>query len=216
MNHTKLRKQIPTRMEKLKDKKLLAWERNFYNSFKNSTNLTERQLVTLTKIEARLDREHQERESWLKEWNYEKELYFQLACNYYYTDGTKGSRWMFKKHYKIIKSARKNPTDVVPTRKQYTILVENKYVKRAVDAYFDPPKFNVGDLVYVTGEYAYRLLEENRWVGLVIKPATKEFIKKEKKYVVKPISKVTFSMYSQFEDAIIPEKYLIRYRGATS
>jgi hypothetical protein len=216
MTPTKLRKQIPIRMEKLKDKELLAWERNFYNSFNHSTTLTQRQLSTLTKIEVRLSKKNKEREDWLREWDYQKESNFQLACNYYYTDGKKGSKQMFKKHYKIIKSAKRNPNDVVPTRKQYKILVENKYVKRAIDSYFDDPKFNVGDLVYVTGEYAYRLLKENRWVGLVIKPATREFIKKEKKYIVKPMSKVTFSMYTQFEDAIIPEKYLFLYRGTTS
>lgn len=216
MTTTKLRKQIPIRMHKLKGQKLLAWERNFYNSFKDATNLTERQLSTLTKIEARLSKKNKEHEDWLKEWDFQKQSNFQIACEYYYADGTKGSRWMFKKHYKIIKSAKRNPNDIVPTRKQYRILVENKYVQKAIDAYFDDPKFNVGDLVYVTGEYAYRLLKENRWVGLVIKPATREFRKKEKKYVVKPMSKVTFSMYSQFEDAIIPEKYLFLYRGAES
>lgn len=213
MTHTKLRKQIPMRMEKLKDKKLLAWERNFYNSFKNSTSLTERQLVTLTKIEIRLDREHQERERWLKEWDYEKQLHFQLACSYYRSTGP---HEIYKKYKSLIVKTINNPNEVVPTRKQYQFLVENKYVRKAIDAYFDSPKFNVGDLVYVTGEYAYRLLEENRWIGLVIKPATNEFIKKEKKYVVKPINKVRFSMYTQFEDAIIPEKYLLPYKGATS
>jgi len=218
MTLTKLRKQISIRMDKLKDQKLLAWERNFYNSFKDITTLTERQLSTLTKIEARLNKKNKEHEDWLKEWNLQKESSFQMACEYYstYFSGTKGFRRMFMKHYKIIKSAKRNPNDIVPTRKQYKILVENKYVKRAIDAYFDDPKFNIGDLVYVTGELTHRFLKENRWVGLVIKPATREFRKKEKKYVVKPISKVTFNMYTQFEDTIIPEKYLFLYRGATS
>lgn len=209
MTPTKLRKQIPIRMEKLKDKELLAWERNFYNSFNHSTTLTQRQLSTLTKIEDRLHRKNEEREAWLSEWDYQKELYFSLACRYYQTTG---SHDIYKKYKSIIVKSIKSPSDFIPTRKQYKALVENKYVEKAICAYFDPPKYNVGDLVYVTGEYAYRLLKENRWVGLIIKPATKEFYKQEKKYVVKPISKVRMSLFNEYEDAIIPEKYLLTYR----
>lgn len=215
MTHTKLEKQIQLRIKNLKDACLAPWERNFYNTIKEQTTLTQRQLSTLTKIEERLSKKHKEREEWLKEWDFEKQLNFQLASNYYFTDGDRGSRWIFKKHFKIIKSFRRNPNDVVPTRKQYRILVENKYVKRAIDAYFDTPKHNVGDLVYVIGEYGYRLMEENRWIGLVIKPATKEFKKKHKKYVIQPINKVKFSMYNQFEDAIILEKHIKPYRGVS-
>lgn len=211
MTNTKLQNRI----KNLKDEILAPWERNFYNTVKTSSTLTKRQLSTLTKIEERLSKKYKEREEWLKEWDFVKQLNFELACNYYYTDGSRGSKWMFKKHYKIIKSARKNPNNVVPTRKQYRILVENKYVKRAIDAYFDTPKHNVGDLVYVIGEYGYRLMEENRWIGLIIKPATKEFKKKHKKYVIQPINKVKFSMFSQFEDAIILEKHIKPYRGVS-
>jgi hypothetical protein len=96
------------------------------------------------------------------------------------------------------------------------MIAENKYVQKAIRAYFDVSKYNVGDLVYVVGEYGYKLLNDNKWVGLIIHPATKEFTKKEKKYLVKPISKVTFSIFYGFsEDRLISERFLLSYRGVS-
>jgi|688.fasta_scaffold40633_10 hypothetical protein len=213
MIHTKLRKQIQLRMKKLKDQKLYGWERNFYRSFKNSSSLTERQLSTLTKIEDRLRRENEERQVWLNEWNYEKQLNFELACRYYQSVGCHA---FYIKHKSVILKGIKNPNDFVPTRKQYRMIAENKYVQKAIRAYFDVSKYNVGDLVYVVGEYGYKLLNDNKWVGLIIHPATKEFTKKEKKYLVKPISKVTFSIFYGFsEDRLISERFLLSYRGVS-
>lgn len=213
MIYTKLKKQIQLRMEKLKGQNLLCWEKNFYKSFKNSTSLTERQLSTLTKIENRLHRENKERQAWLNEWDFEKQLNFELACRYYQTVGC---HKFYIKHKSVILKGIKSPNDFVPTRKQYKIIVENKYVRKAINAYFDIPKYNVGDLVYVVGEYGYKLINQKKWVGLIIQPATKEFTKREKKYLVKPISKVTFSIFNGFsEDRVISEKFLLSYRGVS-
>lgn len=206
MIYTKLKKQIPQRLEKLKDSPLLFWEKNFYNSFKNCSTLTERQLSTLTKIEQRLSKINKEREEWLKEWDYQKELNFQIACTYY---KHKGLYKIYKQYRHLISKTLSSPS-TIPTRKQYTILVENKYVKRAIDAYFDNPKYNVGDLVYVVGDVGFRLSKYDHWIGLIIKPATKEFRKKEKKYVIKPLNKTPFGrMNNEF---IVAEKYILPYR----
>jgi hypothetical protein len=213
MIHTKLRKQIPIRMEKLKGQPLLAWERNFYKSFKNSTSLTERQLSTLTKIENRLHRVNEERQAWLNEWSYEKQLNFELACKYYQVVG---SHAFYRKYKSVILKGINSPNDFVPTRKQYKIIVENKYVDKAIRSYYDVPKYNVGDLVYVVGEYGYKLIDQNKWVGLIVQPATKEFTKKEKRYLVKPMNKVRFSIfYDLSEDRLISEKFLLSYRGVS-
>jgi len=213
MIHTKLKKQIPIRMEKLKGQPLLAWERNFYKSFKNSTSLTERQLSTLTKIENRLHRVNEERQDWLNEWSYEKQLNFELACKYYQVVGYHD---FYRKYKSVILKGINSPNDFVPTRKQYKMIVENKYVDKAIRSYYDVPKYNVGDLVYVVGEYGYRLIEQNKWIGLIVQPATKEFTKKEKRYLVKPMNKVRFSIfYDLSEDRLISEKFLLSYRGVS-
>jgi len=213
MIHTKLKKQIPIRMEKLKGQPLLAWERNFYKSFKNSTSLTERQLSTLTKIENRLRRVNEERQDWLNEWSYEKQLNFELACKYYQVVGCHD---FYRKYKSVILKGINSPNDFVPTRKKYKMIVENKYVDKAIRSYYDVPKYNVGDLVYVVGEYGYKLIEQNKWVGLIVQPATKEFTKKEKRYLVKPMNKVRFSIfYDLSEDRLISEKFLLLYKGVS-
>jgi len=213
MIHTKLKKQIPIRMEKLKGQPLLAWERNFYKSFKNSTSLTERQLSTLTKIENRLHRVNEERQAWLNEWSYEKQLNFELACKYYQILGCHD---FYRKYKSVILKGINSPNDFVPTRKQYKMIVENKYVDKAIRSYYDVPKYNVGDLVYVVGEYGYKLIDQNKWIGLIVQPATKEFTKKEKRYLVKPMNKVKFSIfYDLSEDRLISEKFLLLYKGVS-
>lgn len=200
-------------MEKLKGQPLLAWERNFYKSFKNSTSLTERQLSTLTKIENRLRRVNEERQDWLNEWSYEKQLNFELACKYYQVVGCHD---FYRKYKSVILKGINSPNDFVPTRKQYKMIVENKYVDKAIRSYYDVPKYNVGDLVYVVGEYGYKLIEQNKWVGLIVQPATKEFTKKEKRYLVKPMNKVRFSIfYDLSEDRLISEKFLLLYKGVS-
>jgi len=197
-------KSITERLSALQNKKLQSWEKNFYNSFKDKTALTKRQLATLTKIEDRLYKVEQQREAWLKEWCVEKQSKFNLACKFYRFNY--GSWNFFKKHRQTIRLHIKEES-FVPSKKEYYRIAENKYVNKAIVSYYDAPKYHVGDLVYVVGQYNRKFPPSLHWIGVVVKPAVKEFVKKQKKYEIKPIN-----IKNYHENRIIPERFVLSYR----
>ena len=137
---------IPTRIEKLMSRaELNDFEKTFLPSineyYKKKNLLTPGQLSVLEKLEAKYSDEARAlQEEWLKTWDEKKKLAFKTMVTYYKGEGGYYST--------TVKKVDANP-DYVPTQKEYSSIVENKYAQRYLNNLNTSARFAVGDLVMV-------------------------------------------------------------------
>lgn len=117
------------------DKKILS---TFLERWNTANNLLVIQESILKSLKHRYKSDIQEEYFlWLKEYDDEKKANFALALKYYDFNGI-----FAKQIYKFIQ----NPS-LLPTRKQYKNLCENKYFLKAKKIYESQPRYNIGDIV---------------------------------------------------------------------
>ena len=137
---------IPTRIEKLMSRaELNDFEKTFLPSineyYKKKNLLTPGQLSVLEKLEAKYSDEARAlQEEWLKTWDEKKKLAFKTMVTYYKSEGGYYSS--------TVRKLDANP-DYVPSQKEYSSIVENKYAQRYLNNLNTPARFAVGDLVMV-------------------------------------------------------------------
>jgi hypothetical protein len=137
---------IPNRIEKLIGRtELNDFEKTFLPSIKDyytkKNLLTPGQLSVLEKLEAKYSDEARAlHDEWLKTWDEKKKLAFKTMVAYYKGEGGYYST--------TVKKLDANP-DYVPTQKEYSSIVENKYAQRYLNNLNTPARFTVGDLVMV-------------------------------------------------------------------
>lgn len=137
--------EIITRIEKLINRSdLNDFEKNFLPSIKSYYEkkklLTPGQLSTLEKIEARYSHEAQAlHQQWLATWDDNKKLAFKQIVDYYSNLG-------LGYYSSITNKVRQNP-EYIPTQKEYSAIVENKYAQKYLNNKDAPARFAVGDLV---------------------------------------------------------------------
>jgi len=124
------------RLEKIKKENLAANTREFVESlldfFKRKGGLTENQLISFEKIESRWSpQERVKLEIWEKEYHAEHLSDSKIVAEYYSRTG----------YFSTLSGQILTDETFVPSQKQYTKMMKNKYAHRVLEAYKSNPLF---------------------------------------------------------------------------
>ena len=152
------------RFEALLAKELSAGDRKFATSLseqlKDQGKLSPKQVECLDRMEERYSEEAiAARKNWEANYKAEHRQTALICANYYITTN----------YFRDLAVKIQSDEDFVPTQRQFNVLTQNKYAKKAIKAATEPPAFPVGTLAKVRANYNLvtdRTLHDQ--IGLVV------------------------------------------------
>jgi hypothetical protein len=149
--------KLGLRLEKIKDEDALDHRsKEFLGSllefFNKKGGLTANQLVAFEKIESRFSPEEKAKlEVWKEEYLKNHVADTKIVAEYYSYNG-----YFSNLADNILKSE-----GFVPTRREYTKMVENKYAQKVLDAHRADPRFGVNQVVQIRSTVCRNVLEQH-------------------------------------------------------
>jgi len=149
--------KLGLRLEKIRDETLLDHRsKEFLGSllefFNKKGGLTANQLVAFEKIESRFSPEEKAKlEVWKEEYLKNHVADTKIVAEYYSYSG-----YFSNLADNILKSE-----GFVPTRREYTKMVENKYAQKVLDAHRADPRFGVNQVVQIRSTACRNVLEQH-------------------------------------------------------
>jgi len=152
------------RFEALLAKEISEGDRKFATSLseqlKDQGKLTPKQVECLDRMEERYSEEAiAARKNWEANYKAEHRQTALICANYYITTN----------YFRDLAVKIQSDEDFVPTQRQFNVLTQNKYAKKAIKAATEPPAFPVGTLAKVRANYNLvtdRTLHDQ--IGLVV------------------------------------------------
>tara|TARA_R110000744_G_scaffold178521_3_gene297430 strand:- start:633 stop:1232 length:600 start_codon:yes stop_codon:yes gene_type:complete len=132
--------------EFLNNKEISSSERSFGNSLKqymerHQRDMTDSQWASFQRMEARYSPEVIAlRQAWFDTWTPEKAENCKIAATYYMNNPP---------YFGRLSSQIMNDPEFIPSQKDYTKIVENKYVQKVIAMLKSEPIFKVGTLVQI-------------------------------------------------------------------